>query len=79
MIPIACHPIKQRLDEAKDAYHDLMTGRAVRVLVDQNGERVEYQASNRNQLALYIQQLEDELSKCVGGDVSTSGPLRFFF
>lgn len=79
MIPVVCLPIKQKLEEAEEAYHDLMTGRSVRVLVDQNGERIEYQSSNRNQLALYIQQLREDLAKCTGGRSSSSGPLRFLF
>lgn len=74
-----CAPKKAKLDEAESAYHDLMTGRAVRVLVDQNGERVEYQTSNRGALATYIEGLRRELADCEGRRHSSNGPLRFFF
>lgn len=50
-----------QLTEAREAYHELVTGRAPRVVVDQNGERVEFTAANRQMLYLYIQRLEAEL------------------
>lgn len=53
------------LTEAKAAYHDLMTGKAARVVVDQNGEKVEFVAANRQGLYLYIQQLEMQIATTV--------------
>jgi hypothetical protein len=47
------------LAQAKAAYHDLMIGQSARVVVDQNGERVEYTAANAARLAAYIQYLEN--------------------
>ncbi|QTG12345.1 phage tail protein [Agrobacterium tumefaciens] len=61
--------LQERIADAKAALHDLMTGRRVRVVVDQNGERVEYSAANRADLSAYIAMLEAELStrtKAVG-------------
>lgn len=58
------------LDEAKAAYHKLMTGSAVSVFVDQNGERVEYAAMNANKLAAYIANLERQLA------ASQFGPMK---
>lgn len=46
--------LKQRLAAAEKAYHDLMTGGSVRVFVDQNAERVEYTAANKQNLWSYI-------------------------
>lgn len=46
------------LDDAREKYHLLVTGQAVRVSVDQNGERVEYNVANAGRLAEYIRQLE---------------------
>lgn len=63
--------------EARTAYHQLRTGTAPRVVVDQNGARVEYAAANAQGLYAYIQELE---AKCgcapayVGG-----GPAQFVF
>ena len=48
---------QDQLDEAVTAYHALVTGTQPRVIVDQNGERVEYTAANATKLYLYIQQL----------------------
>ena len=50
--------LEKRLDQARKAYHDLMTGEMARVFVDQNGERLEYQAANSQKLAAYIAELE---------------------
>jgi c-di-GMP-binding flagellar brake protein YcgR len=49
---------KQQLEDAREKYHLLLTGQAARVLVDQNGERVEFTAASKSHLADYIQQLE---------------------
>lgn len=62
------------LQQAKAAYHDLLTGQAVVVLVDQNGERVEYRPANVNQLRSYIRDLEGRL-----GTATPSGPMRLVF
>lgn len=63
-----------QLDEARAAYHQLMTGKLARVVVDQNGERVEFTATSASKLLAYIQQLEVEL-----GGVRTNRPMRPFF
>jgi hypothetical protein len=59
-----------RLTQAESAYHELMTGRQPRVLVDQNGERVEYSPSNHFRLAAYINDLKVKLG------LITNGPMR---
>jgi hypothetical protein len=69
--------LQQRLDEAKAALHDLMTGRAVRVVVDQNGERVEYSVANRANLLAYISMLEAELAN--PGRLPAVGAMRPWF
>jgi hypothetical protein len=50
------------LNEARKSYHALMTGTSPRVVVDQNGERVEFTAANGPKLYAYIQQLEMQLN-----------------
>lgn len=63
--------IEKQLAEARAAYHQLITGTAVRVFVDQNGERIEYVAANRNSLLAYISDLELKAS----GRRAHPGPL----
>ena len=47
------------LIQARAAYHDLMTGKAVRVVVDGlSGGRVEYNTANADRLKAYIADLE---------------------
>ncbi len=50
------------LAQAKAAKHKLVTGQLARVFMDQNGERVEFTATNLAALDTYIRQLEGELS-----------------
>lgn len=69
--------LQERLDDAKAALHDLMIGRGVRVVVDQNGERVEYSVANRANLLAYIAMLEAEIEH--GRFTPKVGPMRFFF
>lgn len=66
----------QRLVEAEDALHQLVTGTSARVFVDQNGERVEYTAANRAALKTYIQELKSEIA---GASLGSNGPLRAVF
>ncbi len=69
--------LQDRITEAKAALHDLMIGGAVRVVVDQNGERVEYTVANRAHLMAYIAALEAELANA-GRPVSV-GAMRPWF
>ena len=57
----------------KEQYHKLMTGKAVRVMVDQNGERIEYTAVKSDDLLAYIRDLEKSLC----GGLRNRGPIRF--
>jgi hypothetical protein len=60
-----------RLNEAENALHLLMTGQQARVVVDSNGERVEFTATNKGQLRAYIAELKAALGK-----KPFSGPLN---
>ncbi len=60
---IATHDL---LNEARKAYHALMTGTSARVVVDQNGERVEFVAANKQALYNYIQELQTQLGTQCG-------------
>ena len=52
---------KQQLADAEEKYHLLVTGQAARVIVESNGERVEFNRANKAELAAYIQDLKVEL------------------
>ena len=68
---------QQRLDEARSAYHALNTGKMARVVVDQNGERVEFAVANKTALYNYIKQLEREVGRAMAP--MTNGPAQFLF
>lgn len=67
---------QQKLDQAKDAKHKLATQQLARVFMDQNGERVEFTATNMAQLDAYIAELEAEIN---GLRVTTRKPVGFIF
>lgn len=52
----------QRLRDAENALHLLVTGQQARVYVDQNGERVEYVSARTNDLRKYIDELKGILN-----------------
>lgn len=55
-----------RLVEAENAYHALRIGTQARIYVDQNGERVEFAASNADRLRAYILELKGLLGLNTG-------------
>ncbi len=59
--------LAEKLADAQLKYHQLMTGQSARVIVDQNGERVEFTATSAGRLAAYIADLERQLNQgCPG-------------
>lgn len=66
------------LAEAQSTYHTVMMGGGVTVVVDQNGERVEYSRANAAGLAKYIASLQAQINSLLGVAV-TGGPLRPLF
>lgn len=69
--------LAQRLAEAELAYHNLMLGTSARVVVDQNGERVEFTAANAERLKAYIESLKAEIAR--GGAAPDYRPLGALF
>lgn len=61
-----------RLAQAEEALHNLVTGRMARVIVDQNGERVEFTMTSVSQLQAYIDSLR-------GASAPVRKPLGFLF
>lgn len=70
--------IELKLADARSAYHSLMTGTSARVIVDQNGERVEFTSINRGDLAKYIMALEAQLA-LVPAACRVLAPAQFIF
>lgn len=55
--------LQQRLDEAEDALHRLMTGAQVVQFRDANGEQLSYTAANAARLRGYIADLKRQLGQ----------------
>lgn len=58
----------EKLAEAEEAFHALMTGKAASVYVDQNGERVEYTRGSAADLRSYIGELKILVGKARGSE-----------
>ena len=70
---------QQLYDEAKSAYHSLLTGTLAQVIVDgQDGTRVEYAKADQARLYAYIQELA-ALLPVNPLAVSASRPAQFIF
>lgn len=65
--------LDEKIADAQAKQHSLLTGTLARVFVDQNGERIEYNAANAPRLAAYIADLIRQKS---GG---SSAPMGVFF
>ena len=63
-----------QLAEAEAAYHELVMGIAPKVIVHQNGQRVEYNSTTRSALKAYINELKSQI-----GGYTTIGPMRVWF
>lgn len=68
----------EKLVEAEAAYHNLMVNGVARVVVDQNGERVEFTSVNAANLLRYITSLR-ELIAAEAGLYVPQGPLGVIF
>lgn len=66
--------ISALLKEAEIAYHELRIGVSVKVMVHQNGQRVEYTQASGPALKSYINELKAQL-----GTPTVAGPMRVFF
>ena len=65
---------QQMLDEARTALHQLATGRLPAVVVDHNGERVEFTRATLPSLRAYVRELESALAGTL-----VTGPARVVF
>lgn len=80
-----CEQLQELLNDALGALHKLRTGQSPRVVVDQNGERVEFTAANQAYLVTYINQLRSTMASkgCTNGacpvQPAAVRPLEIFF
>jgi hypothetical protein len=65
--------------EAELALHKLATGQTANVIVDQNGERVEYNKASMSSLRTYIGDLKAQIAQAGGTGPASVGPLRPWF
>jgi hypothetical protein len=73
--------LRAMLAEAEAAYQRLMLGRQPRVIIDANGERVEFTSVSADKLRAYVLDLQRRigaLTGCLGGAMNTR-PVRFVF
>lgn len=79
--PVTKSALELQLADALKQYHLLVSGQAARVVVDQNGQRVEFSATTAPRLNSYIlslkQQLGIPLTACSGN--VPSAPAMFYF
>ena len=72
--------LRAQLADAEKAYHELVLGRCARVIIDMNGERVEFMSTNKAILYGYIVQLKSDIAHCAGDTSSiVRGPVGFIF
>jgi hypothetical protein len=72
----------QRLQQADQAYHDLMRGAKVRSVQDENGESVAYTQADADKLLGYIRTLSVQCTAYVPtalGPTPYRSPMRFVF
>lgn len=72
----------QRLQQADQAYHDLMRGARVRSVNDENGESVAYTQADAEKLLGYIRTLAGQCPSYVPtalGATQYRSPMRFVF
>lgn len=84
LTPEQCTVLQDKLTDATSQYHSLVTGTAARVVVDQNGQRVEFTSANRTNLLSYISMLQGQINACCGGAASPAlfqavRPMGFLF
>ena len=71
--------LQEKLDDAEAAYHELSCGRSARVIVDRDGQRVEFSAANRTGLYAYIQSLKAQLAAATRATPTDYSPMGVVF
>lgn len=71
---MACPYTPEQLKEARMAYHRIVTGQSVAVVIDQNGERIEFQRANLAALMALIREME----LCLSGNRAAMRPMGVY-
>lgn len=74
-----CTALKDRLDALNAARDRILTGGAVRVIVDSDGSRVEYTATRLSDLLQEIIRAQAAYDACAGVTAVLTRPLTFVF
>lgn len=72
----------QRLQQADQAYHDLLLGAKIRSVSDENGESISFTQANADALLNYIRQLAPLCPSYIPTALAAGAirrPLRFLF
>ena len=71
----------QRLQEADQAYHDLMRGGLVRSVSDESGENITFTQAKAPDLLLYIQNLQQQCPSYIATALAATArrPMTFLF
>lgn len=80
MPTVDCAALAARIQSLETAHDDLIAGRKARVLVDQNGERIEFNGGDARRLWSHIQSLKYTYGKeCTTCAKPASRPILPFF
>lgn len=80
---LTCDELAAKLANALAGYEQLVMGGAVRVVVDQNGERVEFTAASAPRMLQYIQTIQSQMRlmscPCVSPVSQPARAFKFIF
>lgn len=80
MTPEQCADLEAKIADLEQQYEDLLSGRKARVLVDQNGERIEFNGGQTTRLWNYILMQKNKYANCCGiGRSKMSRPIKPYF
>lgn len=78
LTPTEIAAIRVRITKLESQYDDLLSGKAIRRFVDQNGEQVEYTAANVSRLLAFINELK-AMVDCNFKRTYKARPIGFLF
>lgn len=64
LTPAEIAAIRARITKLEGQYDDILSGRAIKRFVDQNGEQIEYTAANAEKLLAFINSLKAMIDGC---------------
>ena len=76
-VPVAT--LRVWLTEAQSAYQRIAVGKSLRVVVDSNGERMEFTAASLDKLRTHIRDLQARIAPFDGQQPAYARPFNFVF